>query len=77
MKLKKTISTALTFLATTLALTVTASADSVDTPNGTPLIDKVFNGYAISALKDGRVASPEEIIDNMLPLVIRSIRNRY
>lgn len=55
----------------TCALAAPATADeaeTVNTPTRTPGIDQVFNGYVISALGQGRVASPQEIMEPLRPV---------
>ncbi|GAA13780.1 hypothetical protein [Gordonia alkanivorans] len=41
-------------------------APATAAPNRTPGLDEVLNGFVVGALRDGRLASPQEVID---PLV--------
>lgn len=56
--------------ALTVALVSPATAaptDPVDTPTRTPGVDEIFTGYVVSTFTDGRVATPQEIIDPLRP----------
>ena len=52
--------------AVTLGLAAPASADP-RTPNRTPGLDEIFNGYVVGTLQDATVATPDQIIKPMLP----------
>lgn len=62
---KSLVGVALAAVAAAATLTVAAPADAE--PNRTPGLDEVFNGYVIGTLQEGRVGSPQEIVEPWLP----------
>ncbi len=53
--------------ATTAPPAVAVPTNTVDTPTRTPGVDEIFTGYVVSTFTDGRVATPQEIIDPLRP----------
>ncbi|WP_312809724.1 lipase family protein [Corynebacterium variabile] len=53
--------------ATTASPAVAVPTDTVDTPTRTPGVDEIFTGYVVSTFTDGRVATPQVIIDPLRP----------
>jgi len=47
--------------------------DTVDTPTRTPGVDEMFTGYVVSTFTDGRLATPQEILDPQAPVGIFGI----
>ncbi|WP_313095750.1 hypothetical protein [Corynebacterium variabile] len=61
----------LTATALTVALASPAGADptdTVDTPTRTPGVDEIFTGYVVSTFTDGRLATPQDILDPLSPV---------
>jgi hypothetical protein len=66
-----TLPALLTATALTVALASPAGADptdTVDTPTRTPGVDEIFTGYVVSTFTDGRLATPQEILDPLSPV---------
>lgn len=53
--------------AVTLGLAAPASADPGRTPNRTPGLGEIFNGYVVGTLRDATVATPDQLVEPMRP----------
>lgn len=66
--MKRLLTAGLTALcAAAVSISAVAPAAQAAPPNRTPGLNEVFNGFVVGALRDGRIASPEEIIKPLLP----------
>ncbi len=66
--MKRLLTTGLTALcAAAVSLSAVAPVAQAAPPNRTPGLNEVFNGFVIGTLRDSRMASPDEIMEPMLP----------
>ncbi|MFI6871308.1 lipase family protein [Nocardia sp. NPDC050406] len=57
---------AVTALALALSAAVAGTAAAEPVPPHTPALDEVFNGYVVGTLREGALASPQEIFEGLL-----------